>query len=73
MTISRNPPKPLGYANPNLEPPPRDVKETVDLFREPPEIARWTAGDLITWVVSFVVVVIVFLWLVARWWNAAWR
>ena len=67
--MNDEPLKPLDYADPHVESA-RALsarKETIELFREPPAVARWSLSDIVTWVVSFLVVLVIFLWLVARW------
>ena len=72
--MADEPPKPLNYADPKVEQPPPSTgrKDAIELFREPPAIAKSNLSDVIIWIVSFIVVVAAFLWLVGRWWSAAW-
>jgi hypothetical protein len=72
--MNDEPLKPLDYADPNVESarPPGQRKETVELFREPPAIAEASRTDVIIWVVSFVVVLAAFVWLIGYWFGAAW-
>ena len=67
-------PKPIDYADPQVEsaPPHSGRKETIDLFREAPAIAKISLSDVLIWVVSFVVVLAVFLWFVAQMFKPAW-
>ena len=67
--MNDEPLKPLEYADPHVESarPLSGRKETIELFREPPAVARWSLSDIVIWVVSFLVVLAVFLWLVSRW------
>ena len=72
--MSGAPLKPLDYADPNVEMarPPGQRKDMVELFREPPAIANASYADVIIWVVSFVVVLAAFVWLIGYWFGAAW-
>lgn len=59
-------PTPLDYAPPDLGQP-TERKQTAELFREPPALATWTVGDLLVWVISFVVLLFICLVLIGWW------
>jgi hypothetical protein len=65
------PVRPLDYADPAVENP-KTRKDSIELFREPPKLATLNMSDVLIWVVSFIIVLIIFIWLVTRWWSKSW-
>jgi hypothetical protein len=62
----------LDYAAPDTAQA-KQRKDSIELFREPPALSTWSASDLLVWIISFVVVLLICI-VVAGWmWSAAWK
>ena len=67
--MNHKPTKPVDYADLQIESarPHSGRKDTIELFREPPAIAKANLSDVIIWVASFLVGLAALLWMVRRW------
>ena len=46
-------------------------RDSSEYYREPPALSNVSASDVLIWIVSFFVILALFLWLVGRWLHAA--
>ena len=59
-------PNVLDYAPPA---PPLQRRDSIEYYREPPVMAEWGLAHLIGWVVGFVVVGLLMLYAIGKWFN----
>ena len=51
-------PKPLEYATPEV----RERKDSIEYYREPPSLSKWSLSDFVIWIIAFVTLAGLLFW-----------
>ena len=55
------------------KPPALRRRDSIEYYREPPALGRLSASEIVIWIISFLLVGFLALWLIGRWFDAAWN